>query len=115
MKTLLCLCAVLAVTFTLNAQKAAPAPSLPPLPPGPLLNKAPDYAQWTVIIQSGKPEPGASPGKVSEDAIRITTTKTGKIRHEVKSKGREVFSDVWAYEGMSVKVDPVSGVPAVAP
>ena len=42
---------VLIIGINLHAQQASPAPSVPPLPPGPLLKRAPDYSAWTVTYQ----------------------------------------------------------------
>ena len=42
MKTIPTFCLALVSAVTLHAQQATPQPSLPPLPPGPLLERAPE-------------------------------------------------------------------------
>lgn len=109
--------------FTLNAQQPASTP--PPLPPGPLLNKAPDFVQWTITIKSaesggvGKTEKGiASPepsAKPTAEVYQIVTAKTGKIRHEVRVAGTQIMSNVWSINGASVEINPKTKIAQVAP
>jgi hypothetical protein len=118
MKTRFCLSLSIAGTFGLFAQQPTP----PPLPPGPLLNKAPDFAQWAITIKSAgtekeekaspSPEPSAKPS--ASGVYRIGVIKTGKVRHEVQAVGAQVISDIWSLDGTSVSFDPRTKVPQVS-
>ncbi|EDY20615.1 hypothetical protein CfE428DRAFT_1812 [Chthoniobacter flavus Ellin428] len=77
MKTFPAFCLALVVTVTLHAQQAAPAPSLPALPPGPLLKRAPDYSTWTVTCQ-GHPIEGREPVKAATTGEEKPKDKEGK-------------------------------------
>ncbi len=113
MKTFALLCILLAtvtVGFDASAQTAAsPAPTVasptprPTPPPGPLLNKAPDFSAWTVIMQvgSGQNDKGARPGghtgaQASPPPESVASiTKTGLIRHIIKKTREGGQEDVW--------------------
>lgn len=80
----------LIVVFVSMAVMGGPASAQtsasPTPPPGPLLNKAPDFAAWTIISQrvpaalaAAEPKP-ASP-KLPQ--VVTTITKTGHVRHSV--------------------------------
>lgn len=107
-----------------QAQQAAPSPDA--LPPGPLLNKAPDFAQWTITAKSsgaavptaeGEDQGAAKKEKEKERPqgdLRIGTIQTGKVRHQVRVKGSQVIGDLWTVEGATVSIDPHSKMPQVA-
>ena len=124
MKILAYTCILLSVACSLHAQKPAAAPSLPPLPPGPLIKNAPDPSQWVVTIKEGSlPKPGASPGaspsgtpdqKTQGQVMRIGVTKMGKMRHEVRAVGAKVVADLWIIDGFLVSMDQDTKAPVVA-
>ena|SRR5215210_941075 len=119
MKTLFCIGIALGAGLTLHAQEAAPQPTVPP---GPLLNKAPALAQWTVTIKSAGETPAASPapGEKGEKPQppagneRIGVVQTGNIRHEVRVRGTQVTSDAWSVDGTYITVDPSTKVARVS-
>lgn len=120
MKALICTSVVLGAVWTLHAQEPSPTATLPP---GPLLNKAPDFSQWTVTIkrEGGKnaDEPEESEEKSGQRGAsaaleRIGVVQTGKIRHEVHVVGAKVVSDTWFLDGAAVSIDPITKVATVS-
>ena len=71
-----------------SAQTAPPATATPAPtpPPGPLLNKAPDFASWTIVSQrvsaDAAPPPSKSGAAKPPDVVTVIT-KTNQIRHYV--------------------------------
>jgi hypothetical protein len=85
---------------------------LPPLPPGPLLKRAPDYSTWTVTIQ-GRPEEGNEPSKTGATpegrptdkepvTMLSTVVKTGStiLEQNVQADGRR--HQIWHVSGIRI-------------
>ena len=116
------------VPMVLCAQQATP----PELPPGPLLNKAPEFAQWTITTKpaatpadsepaeaESTPDRSPSPtprhrqksadstGKKTAPPVERTTvvTKTQSLRHEETSAGAEPKMQKWCVPDMQVTID----------
>jgi hypothetical protein len=69
-----------------SAQTAASATPAPTPPAGPLLNKAPDFASWTIVSQRVPAD--ASPAEIKSASAKApeivtTITKTNQTRHYV--------------------------------
>jgi hypothetical protein len=97
----------LVLCFTcVRAQNTA----LPPLPPGPLIQKhAPDFARWTVTIQNGTldaPQSSSGPGGTGNAPPIITTfTKTGPILNVAIPAAGKTYN-VWNVGSVKTMVDP---------
>lgn len=92
MKTPLLLATFIGVASTF-AQQAAPSPSVPPLPPGPLLNRAPASSRWTVVTAGAtakQPAGHATAGAEKPLPQQVTYTKSGSIVLE-ESPGKQVW------------------------
>jgi len=125
MKTFPLFCLALVVTVTLHAQQAAPSSSLPPLPPGPLLKRAPDYSTWTVTSQGHAVEgrqlakavaTGAEKSK-DKEAVPTTSTvvKTGSTILEVNIDTGGRRREIWHVGGMMVMKQSDAAEPIVWP
>jgi hypothetical protein len=109
------LCLILFLAPQVRAQQAVPQPSLPPLPPGPLIQKrAPDFASWII-----RPPSMAVPGSSSSGTSRTQSQKaqehkespaafikTGQIipRQTADDTGR--VWNTWCVEGLQITVWP---------
>ncbi|MDR3404158.1 MAG: hypothetical protein P4L99_16795 [Chthoniobacter sp.] len=128
MKTFSTFCLVLVVTGTLQAQQATTPSSLPPLPPGPLLKRAPDYSTWTVTCQ-GHPVKGREPvkpsttgeekpkGKEGKEPVTIASTvvKTGSTILELNADTDGRRKEIWHIGGLMVMKQPDVAEPTVWP
>jgi len=112
---------ILLAASTSWAQKASPSPSVPPLPSGPLLKRAPDFSQWVaatlhVLKKPAKPEAALDlpvpSGK--ETPRRVFVTKTGEMRHVVTVEPNGSSSDLWFKEEMEVVCMPGWKYPYIA-
>ena len=81
----------------LHAQAQQPAATPPPLPPGPLINRAPDPAQWLVSVKSGSPstDPAPIPDPRAKYDKRMLVRKSGAIRYEILVDGTGQRLDRW--------------------
>lgn len=79
----------------------------PELPSGPLLGKAPDFSDWLVTFayaseaaRKTRPESASQPRPAYLDKrpSRVSTTRTGKITHEVTRDLRDAQTEIW-FEG----------------
>src|SRR5207248_2499846 len=95
-----------------HAQQVRPGAPLPPLPPGPLLKRAPDYSTWTITIQ-GHPLEDKEPvktGATGEGAAKdkepvtmlSTVVKTGStiLEQNVEAEGRR--HQIWHVSGIRI-------------
>ena len=128
MKTLPTFCLVLVVTVTLHAQQGAPSPTLPPLSPGPLLKRAPDYSTWTVTCQghslggrqpvkpatTGEEKPKDKDGK-EPVTIASTVIKTGSAILELNADTDGKRKEIWHIGGLMVMKQPDAAEPIVWP
>jgi len=125
MKTFLTFCLALVVTVTLHAQQATPSPNLPPLPPGPLLKRAPEYSTWTVTCQ-GQPVEGkesVKPATAGEEkpkdknpvTIAATVVKTGSTILELSTDTGGKRKEIWHVGGLMVMKQPDTAEPIVWP
>jgi len=124
MKTSPIFCLAFLVTITLHAQQAAPSPTLPPLPPGPLLKRAPDYSTWTVTCQGHAAEarpsvkPATTEGKPKDkEAVTIASTvvKTGSTILELNADTDGKRKEIWHIGGLMVMKQPDAAEPTVWP
>ena len=128
MKTFSTFCLALVVTVTLHAQQAVPPPSLPPLPPGPLLKRAPDYATWTVTckgqpIESEELKKAVTTGeekpKDKEDkepvTMASTVVKTGSTILELNTDTSGQRKEIWHVGGLMVMKRSDAAEPTVWP
>ena len=138
MKTLALICLSFGMAPILCAQQPAAQPSVQPtprpvLPPGPLLNKAADFAQWTVTSKSSTAPaaaaqasaspataavavPGASPGQKqkpspSDQTTSVTKTKTIRFEETITAGGIKIQK--WCVPDMQVSIHG-SGAPVVS-
>lgn len=125
MKTFPIFCLAFAVTITLHAQQTATSPNLPPLPPGPLLKRAPDYSTWTVTCQGHALE-GRQPVKTGpageekpkdKDPVTIASTvvKTGSTILELNADADGKRKEIWHVGGLMVMKQPDTAEPVVWP
>jgi len=124
MKTFPIFCLAFVVTITLHAQQAATSPNLPPLPPGPLLKRAPDYSTWTVTCQGHalerRPVKSATSGEEkSKDkesvTIASTVVKTGSTILELNADTDGKRKEIWHVGGLMVMKQPDTAEPIVWP
>jgi hypothetical protein len=96
-----------------------------PLPPGPLLKRAPDYSTWT-INSKGTPLEGAVPpangtgggGKGHEKAVvvaQLTVVKTGSkmLEYYIDADGQR--HETWHVEGIRIVVQLGAASPLIIP
>jgi len=111
MKTIFLFFLVLGFSFALPAQQAAPDATVPPLPPGPLIQKrAPDFAQWAIRIvndsapeKSGVQTPDKKIDKEAAWGAIIMTTKTGKILLRQTYDDRKRIWNTWCIGDLNVQ------------
>jgi len=125
MKTFPAFCLALVVTVTLHAQQASPSPNLPPLPPGPLLKRAPDYSTWTVTsqghaLEGRQPVKSATSGEGrSKDkepvTVASTVVKTGSTILELNADADGKRKEIWHVGGLMVMKQPDTPEPIVWP
>jgi len=128
MKASLTFYLILVFTASLQAQQTTTPSPLPPLPPGPLLKRAPDYSTWTVACQ-GHPVKGKGPVNRSttgeekskeqegKEAITITSTvvKTGPTILELNADTDGKRKEIWHIGGLMVMKEPDAAEPIVWP
>ncbi len=99
----------------LLGQQPVPAPSMAPLPPGPLLKRTPDYSSWTINSQ-GTPLAGGAPAtdgtagggqgeesKQKEAVVtQLTVVKTGSriLEYYVDATGQR--HEIWHVAGLRI-------------
>jgi hypothetical protein len=95
------------------------------LPPGPLLNRAPDFAAWTLLarIAGGQPAAtGSSAPETAKDGVKkgagtreVLVIKTGKIVYErlVDRSGRR--SEIWHDNGVQLLIPSSGAAPLIFP
>ncbi len=126
MKTYYISCLILSIVTTLHSQQAAPQSSVPPLPPGPLLKRAPDYSTWTVTYEGhptedkGAVKPSTTgeekpKGKDAKEAPTMLSSvvKTGSIILEQNVDAAGHRNQIWHVSGM--RVVTASPSPVVCP
>jgi hypothetical protein len=124
MKTFYTSCLIFGILITLHAQQAAPQNSVPPLPPGPLLKRAPDYSTWTVTClghanEGGEPSKTTATGeappkdKQKESVTMVSTVvKTGSTILEQNVEANGERHQIWHFSGVRIvsgTSDPVIG------
>ena len=99
------------------AQTPAPGSTPPPVPPpGRLLNRAPDFSQWTVSYKTSvpdKPNPGEKVPVDSGDSVTVVT-KTKPVYHVQRLNGAGRRIDQWAEGGVQVVILPNAQLPLVS-
>lgn len=108
----------LAVALHLQ-QKASGAEAPPPLPSGPLLNRAPDFSQWSVTTVNGtaKSKDAEKTGEKAQgdqNDMQSTVTKTKKIYHIQSVDGLGGRSDKWSVDGFQVSFLPNTQFPIIS-
>ncbi len=96
----------------LRAQLPQPTPV--PLAPGPLLNRAPDFAQWLVSVKSGTTSAVEVPTQKTSYDQRTLVRKTGAIRDLITVTGTGQRTDKWCEGGLQASVPPGGGAPTVS-
>jgi hypothetical protein len=111
MKTLRFLSLLIGITGTLHAQKAEP----PPLPSGPLIKRAPDFAQWTYsfIFSTETPKTGDK-SAVSEHDVNTVVVKTGTMYHVQSIDGIGMKIEKWIVGNMQVTIVPNAKFPSLS-
>ena len=102
---------------------AQDTPSPHPIPPaGPLLNRAPDFSRWVIVIKRPKAEQsdksaasqsGAKPGPQTTET-RVTTTKTGPVREEEEIGENGSKAVKWYNAGMQVTMKTGWTIPVLS-
>ncbi len=99
---------VLASSLSLRAQEPSQEPPIP-LPPGPLLRTAPEFAQWVVTITSSASEKTVPAEKPKPFQRRLVTIKAGSTRHDVASDFvGKILSDIWIIDQFQILIDPTT-------
>jgi hypothetical protein len=127
MKSFYITCLILGIAINLRAQQAAPQPSIPPMPSGPLLKRAPDYSTWSVTCQ-GHPVEGKEPAKVATTGdekpnkeakepvtMASTVVKTGSTIFELNTDTTGKRTEIWHVNGIMVMKVPGAAEPIVCP
>lgn len=103
-------------------QAPSPSPSVPPLPPGPLLKRAPDFSSWTVTVQGSATGPmeastgGESPSKEKQPPATVSTvTKTGSTILEQNVDATGERRSVWHYSGLRIVPGVGGATPMICP
>ena len=103
------------------AQEATPPPTIPPLPPGPLLKRAPDFSQWGITYDSPADKAaghGSAPGKseaAKPKALKeVQVTKSGSVRRVVTVEPDGSRSEVWCKDSVQALVRPEWKYPVLA-
>ncbi len=128
MKIFSTFCLALLIALTLHTQQATPQPSIPPLPPGPLLKRAPDNATWTITcqghpVEDQEPVKAATSGeekpkdKEAKEPVTMTSTvvKTGSTILELNTDAQGKRSEIWHVGGLMVMKLPDVKEPIVWP
>jgi len=115
MKKTMLLIAAFLVAAIASAQLATPGASIPPLPPGPLLNRTPEYCRWTVVTEgqtanAPKPQKSTAAPKSTPPPKKVTYTKSGSIIVEESPSGQ-----VWHLSNFQVTFYPGRPVPLISP
>ena len=103
MKTLILLVALLGIAGAACAQTPPASTPRPTPPPGPLLDKAPDLAAWSIASQrvpTGPPATDNKPAPNKSAEMVTTITKTNQTRHYVvRHRVKKVYDgsqeEVW--------------------
>jgi len=109
----------------LLGQQPAPAPTMAPLPPGPLLKRTPDYSTWT-ITSKGTPLGGAAPAangtagggqgqQQGAPVTQLTVVKTGftKLEYYIDANGQR--HEIWHIAGLRIVVRLGAAGPLIIP
>ncbi|MGC3989670.1 MAG: hypothetical protein QM796_08340 [Chthoniobacteraceae bacterium] len=101
-------------------QPAAQATPKPELPPGPLLNHAPDMAQWTISFRGAatvpddkSAKPGEKPAFDTSD-YRVAVVKTKPIYHILMAMGNGEKMDKWCVGEVQVTKQPNAAYPILS-
>jgi hypothetical protein len=110
----------------LLGQQAVPAPSMAPLPPGPLLKRTPDYSTWTVTSK-GTPLPGGASAtsgtagggrdqQKESPVAQLTVVKTGSTTLEYHVHATGERDEIWHVADIRVMIRLVGDAkPLVCP
>jgi hypothetical protein len=108
-------------TFTsvLGQQPAATATPSPTLPPGPLLNRAPEMASWTITFRAvANPTGGGTKteGRPIADPtdFRALIAKTGSIYHIQITMGSGMKVEKWCLNNAQVTAMPNAAYPVLS-
>lgn len=119
MKRALTAVSLIALAAACAAQSTGPGANRAELPPGPLLNRAPDSAEWEVSYHaSGIPNAGgaAVPLEPSTDdsrSYKATIAKSKDVYHVEVAKGGEKI-DKWCIGSAQVTTSPNAQLPIVS-
>jgi len=121
MKKAASILALLCCAVMVKAQQpAAQATPKPELPPGPLLNHAPDMAQWTITFRGAatvpddkSAKPGEKPAFDTSD-YRINIIKTKPVYHVLMATGNGEKMDKWCIGEVQVTKEPNAAYPILS-
>jgi len=104
------------VLLSFVASALAQTPQQAVLPSGALLNRAPDYSKWTVVINgsAGSPDMGSKEKHAPTNSLS-TLTKAGGIilEQNVDTQGQK--EEIWHCKGIRVEKDPKTAAPLISP
>ena len=86
--------------------QSAPQATPPPLGPGPLLARAPAFAQWLESVKGGPMAPGEVTSAQTKYTQRTLVRKTGDIRNEITAYADGHKSEVWIADGVQAEITP---------
>lgn len=125
MKTFYLTCLILGIALKLHAQEAVPQPSIPPMPSGPLLKRAPDYSTWSVtcyghLMESKEPARATATGEEKPKekepvTMASTVVKTGSTILELNTDTQGKRTEIWHVSGIMVMKLPDAANPVVWP
>jgi hypothetical protein len=78
-----------------EAQQALPGVSPVPLPRGPLLNRAPGFAQWLKSTKNEAPDTATIPDQSTKYDVRELVKQTGDVRYEITVTGTVSRTEKW--------------------
>ncbi len=99
----------MSLTALAQPQKNQPVPQ--PLPPGPLLNRAPEFSSWTMSISSAQvapKSPDAPQSKPPVELRRLTVTKTKNVYREERQFSDGSTRETWRVGSMQISTLPHS-------
>ena len=115
MKKLAVITLFISALSSLHAQSPPPTGSPAVLPPGPLLERAPDFSQWTIVFKASvdKPKPGEKP--VADNANTQTlVTKTKQIYFIQSVLGVGTRTQTWSLGDVQVTIVPHARYPILS-
>ena len=115
MKKLLLTTFIIGACMHLWAQEASPKGTPPVLPPGPLLNRAPEFAQWTVTFKFSSEKPKAGEKAVVDQRDTQTVVTKTKTRYHLSTvNGAGARSEIWSLGDVQIAIVPNAQYPVLS-